>query len=149
MFILWKFKKSIQNGIFRKKNWILLCIDTNTWDTFNYIKFLQFSSKHITLLTKVAQNFVLYKIGNFKNKINFRLCSERDNSKLSGYNHNAVTPFGMKFNMPIVFSHSILLDNLDFFLGGGEVDLKIKLNSTEFIDKMSCLVADIANWFRT
>ena len=33
---------------------------------FNYIKNFQFSSKHITLLIKVAQKFLLYKIGYFK-----------------------------------------------------------------------------------
>jgi len=80
-----------------------------------------------------------------KNKINFRLCSENDNYKLSGFCHNAVTPFGMNYNMPIVLSHSILLDTEYFYLGAGEIDLKIKFNTKEFIEKMDCLVAEIAN----
>jgi hypothetical protein len=40
-------------------------------EKLNNIKILQFSTKLITLLPQVAQNFVLYKISNFK-KIYFR-----------------------------------------------------------------------------
>lgn len=50
------------------------------------------------------------------------------NDRLTGFSHNAVTPVGMLERLPIVLSHRIAaLQPALFWMGGGEVDLKLGL----------------------
>lgn len=58
---------------------------------------------------------------------NLRLVAGDVSDALSGYSHNAVTPVGMATRLPIILSHKIAALQPDFFwLGGGEVDLKVR-----------------------
>eukprot|EP00792_Barthelona_sp_PAP020_P004065 TRINITY_DN1862_c0_g1_i1.p1 TRINITY_DN1862_c0_g1~~TRINITY_DN1862_c0_g1_i1.p1 ORF type:complete len:210 (+),score=66.81 TRINITY_DN1862_c0_g1_i1:32-631(+) len=65
-------------------------------------------------------------------------------AKLTGFEFNAVTPFGLKFECPVVLSKRIfdLTPNL-FFLGGGEIDLKLRVDTQQFVDGLGAIIADI------
>ncbi len=56
------------------------------------------------------------------------------NDALTGYSHNAVSPIAMKERLPIVLSHKIAqLQPEEFFLGAGEVDLKVGAGQRAFL----------------
>ena len=66
-------------------------------------------------------------------KIKMRLVSEETSYKLSGFKKNAVTPVGMKTQLPIVLAKEIAdLDPDEFWIGGGEIDLKIGMSVSDF-----------------
>jgi prolyl-tRNA editing enzyme YbaK/EbsC (Cys-tRNA(Pro) deacylase) len=47
--------------------------------------------------------------------------------ELSGFVHNAITPFGMSHTVPVVVSRSIADRSGFIWLGGGEVDFKLRI----------------------
>ncbi|KAG2490808.1 hypothetical protein HYH03_010730 [Edaphochlamys debaryana] len=74
---------------------------------------------------------------------NMRLCAEEVNDRLTGYSHNAVSPLGMAESLPIVLSHRIAqLQPAEFWMGAGEVDLKVGMDVQEFIDAYKPFVLD-------
>eukprot|EP00878_Enallax_costatus_P018480 GHUV01019455.1.p1 GENE.GHUV01019455.1~~GHUV01019455.1.p1 ORF type:complete len:203 (+),score=45.50 GHUV01019455.1:669-1277(+) len=81
------------------------------------------------------------KIG--KQYFNMRLCPEDVSDELSGYEHNAVSPIGIKTPLPIIMSHEIANLKPDFFwIGAGEVDLKVGMSAAEFIEGYKPMVLD-------
>jgi len=78
-----------------------------------------------------------------KKKYNFRLAPAEASNKLSGFPHNAVSPLGIKTEgIPIVLSHRALeLGHL--WLGGGEEDLKLSIDTGEFRNMFRPYIADI------
>lgn len=81
-------------------------------------------------------------------KFDFRVASEEDNSRLTGYSHNAVSPFGMLQDVPIILSKAILeQSNMSPFIwmGGGHVHCKLGLAVSDFIRTMKPLVLDITD----
>lgn len=78
-----------------------------------------------------------------RKNFNLRLAPEEDSNRLTGFEHNAVTPIGSATRMPIILSHEIArLKEGTFFLGAGEVDLKVELKVSEFITKFNASVVD-------
>lgn len=81
-------------------------------------------------------------------KFDFRVASEEDNARLTGFSHNAVTPFGMKENVPIILAKAIV-DNDDMqpfiWMGGGHVHCKIGVSLHDFITSMSPYILDISD----
>ncbi|KXZ54798.1 hypothetical protein GPECTOR_4g869 [Gonium pectorale] len=76
---------------------------------------------------------------------NMRLAPEEVNDALTGYSHNAVTPIAMRERLPMVLSHRIAAladEEGEFWLGAGEVDLKVCLKVREFIDAYQPFVLD-------
>mmetsp|Transcript_14975 Transcript_14975/g.12443 ORF Transcript_14975/g.12443 Transcript_14975/m.12443 type:complete len:137 (-) Transcript_14975:33-443(-) len=76
---------------------------------------------------------------------NMRMVEPEVSQKLSGFTHNAVTCVGMSTKMPIIISDRII-DDLpyeDFWLGGGHIDLKLRLCKDEFLSVFNPIVADI------
>jgi prolyl-tRNA editing enzyme YbaK/EbsC (Cys-tRNA(Pro) deacylase) len=62
-----------------------------------------------------------------------RLCPEAVSDELTGFEHNAVSPIGIRTRLPIVLSHSVAALRPDlFWLGAGEVDLKVGLSAADF-----------------
>ncbi|KAF8060054.1 hypothetical protein HT031_004993 [Scenedesmus sp. PABB004] len=81
------------------------------------------------------------KVG--KQYFNMRLCPEDVSDALSGYEHNAVSPIGIKTPLPVVLSHRIPALRPDFFfIGAGETDLKVGLSAAEFVDRYRPFVLD-------
>ncbi|XP_002985588.2 uncharacterized protein LOC9653783 [Selaginella moellendorffii] len=78
-----------------------------------------------------------------KKRFNLRLAPEEESQRLSGYEHNAVTPIGMRTDIPVILSDAIANLKPDFFwLGGGDVDLKLGINTQEFIALTNPFVID-------
>ena len=67
-----------------------------------------------------------------KSKVNMRLVAEGKSNDMTGFTKNAVTPIGMKNRLPIVLAKEIA-DLHEFWLGGGEVDLKVGLPVDDFV----------------
>lgn len=80
-------------------------------------------------------------------KFDFRVASEEDNARLTGYSHNAVTPFGMLVDVPIIFSKAILDSDMTQFIwmGGGHTCLKLGLSVSDFILSKEPLVLDVTD----
>ena len=75
---------------------------------------------------------------------NLRLCPGDVSDELSGYMHNAVSPVGCRTKIPIILADRIVKLQPDFFwLGGGEVDLKIGFSAAQFVSAYKPVVADI------
>ncbi|CAM9002423.1 unnamed protein product [Rhodiola kirilowii] len=69
-----------------------------------------------------------------KKRFNLRLAPEDVSAKLTGYEHNGVTCVGMKTDIPVIVDEAITKLNPEYFwLGGGEVDLKLGIRTSEFI----------------
>ena len=80
-------------------------------------------------------------------KYSFRLASEEDNDRLTGYAHNSVTPFGMAAHnqVPIIVASTIVSDLKFMFMGGGHVDLKLGCAVNEFCSVTNAFILDISD----
>lgn len=64
-----------------------------------------------------------------KKHYNFRLVDEEESLRLSGYNHNAVSPIGLAVQMPLILSAPLRrLPGGEMWLGAGEADLKVAVD---------------------
>ncbi|KAL9249378.1 hypothetical protein AKJ16_DCAP04163 [Drosera capensis] len=107
---------------------------TNPRNSKYYVVVVQYTAR---FNAEMVKNF-LYSINGGevpKKKFNLRLAPEETSATLTGYEHNAVTCIGMKTEIPVILDEAIVNLSPDFFwLGGGEVDLKMGIRTTEFID---------------
>ncbi|KAK8538101.1 hypothetical protein V6N12_044239 [Hibiscus sabdariffa] len=109
-------------------------IDCSDWNNSkNYVVVVQYTAR---FNAETVKNF-LYTVNNgkiSKKKFNLRLAPEETSIKLTGYEHNAVTCIGMQTDIPVILDEAIVKLNPGFFwLGGGEVDLKLGIRTSEFI----------------
>jgi prolyl-tRNA editing enzyme YbaK/EbsC (Cys-tRNA(Pro) deacylase) len=79
-------------------------------------------------------------------QFDFRIASEQDNSTMTGYEHNSVTPFGLlqQDTVPILLS-SAVADLGFFWMGGGNVHLKLGMAVTDFIRALNPIVASVSH----
>jgi prolyl-tRNA editing enzyme YbaK/EbsC (Cys-tRNA(Pro) deacylase) len=84
-------------------------------------------------------------------QFDFRIASEANNERITGYSHNSVTPFGMKCQqngqnspaVPIILSKALI--PLQFFwMGGGHVHLKLGMSVSDFCHALHPIIADIS-----
>ncbi|KAM7273195.1 hypothetical protein ACFE04_027859 [Oxalis oulophora] len=103
------------------------------------------NSKYYVVIVQYTARFNADSVKNFlytlnngtipKKKFNLRLAPEETSINLTGFEHNAVTCIGMKTNIPVILDEAIAkLDPKFFWLGGGEVDLKLGVDTSEFIN---------------
>ncbi|XP_010258976.1 PREDICTED: uncharacterized protein LOC104598550 [Nelumbo nucifera] len=108
------------------------CSDRN--NSKYYLVVVQYTAR---FNAETVKNF-LYSLNNGKipkKKFNLRLAPEDQSVKLTGYEHNGVTCIGMKTDIPVILDEAIVKLNPDFFwLGGGEVDLKLGIRTSQFIN---------------
>jgi prolyl-tRNA editing enzyme YbaK/EbsC (Cys-tRNA(Pro) deacylase) len=80
-----------------------------------------------------------------KKKINFQLTSEDKSADMTGFTHNAVSPFGLMHNIPVILCLSCSqLSPPYIWLGAGEVDLKLGVPLSDFVRGTNALIADIS-----
>ena len=80
-----------------------------------------------------------------RKKFNFQLAPEEISNQLTGFEHNAVCPFGSLLTIPMVLCESCLRTSPQFlWMGGGEVDLKLGLSAIDFVRATGAIVADIS-----
>mmetsp|Transcript_10832 Transcript_10832/g.20261 ORF Transcript_10832/g.20261 Transcript_10832/m.20261 type:complete len:251 (+) Transcript_10832:190-942(+) len=81
-------------------------------------------------------------------KYDFRVASEDDNARLTGYSHNAVSPFGMLHNVPVILSKAIV-EQSDMspyvWMGGGHVHCKLGLAVSDFIRALQPHILDFTD----
>jgi prolyl-tRNA editing enzyme YbaK/EbsC (Cys-tRNA(Pro) deacylase) len=78
-----------------------------------------------------------------KKQINMRLCPEDVSNELTGFEHNGVSPIAIKTRLPIILSHKIAALHPDvFWLGAGEVDLKVGMSAKDFVKAYEPHVVD-------
>lgn len=79
------------------------------------------------------------------NKFDFRLASSEDNDRLTGYTHNAVSPFGLldPNSVTIILSKSIIDTAKFIWMGGGHIHCKIGMATSDFIDALKPVVLDV------
>ncbi|KAK9059197.1 hypothetical protein SSX86_021816 [Deinandra increscens subsp. villosa] len=99
-----------------------------------YVVVVQYTAR---FSAESVKNF-LYTINNGKipkKRFNLRLAPEEISHKLTGFEHNGVTCVGMKTDIPVILDEAIAKLHPDFFwLGGGEIDLKLGIRTSEFIN---------------
>lgn len=72
-----------------------------------------------------------------------RIASEEDNARITGYDNNAVVPFGMKEKVTIILGKPIVALR-SFWMGGGHVHLKLRMTVADFCAALNPVVADIS-----
>ncbi|WZN63232.1 tRNA_edit domain-containing protein [Chloropicon roscoffensis] len=116
--------------------------DGEAWSTKYIMVVVQYVSK---LHAEKIRDFVFEKRGGKtqRKKIKFRLAPEEVSDAITGYSHNAVTPVASKTKIPLLVSHRVLELRPDFFwLGAGEVDLKVGFSAAEFAEAYGAHVID-------
>ena len=72
-----------------------------------------------------------------KRQYSLRMVSGEESLALSGFEHNAVTPLGMATPMPLLVSERLRgLADGTAWLGGGEPDLKLRVDIRQFVASM-------------
>ncbi|KAL4565626.1 hypothetical protein LXL04_029729 [Taraxacum kok-saghyz] len=103
------------------------------------------NSKYYVVVVQYTARFSAENVKNFlyslnngkipKKRFNLRLAPEDISHKLTGFEHNGVTCVGMKTDIPVILDEAIVKLNPDFFwLGGGDIDLKLGIRTSEFIN---------------
>lgn len=72
-----------------------------------------------------------------------QIASEEDNARITGYNNNAVVPFGLLRPVPIFLSAPIAPLRF-FWMGGGHIHLKLRMTVDDFCKSLKAVVADIS-----
>lgn len=116
------------------------------WSNPKYSKYYVVIVQYTARLNAEKLKSHLYKLnaGAISNKqFNMRLAPEDVSDALSGFEHNAVSPIAIKTRLPIVLSHQIAALQPDlFWLGAGEVDLKVGVRAAEFIARYEPMIVD-------
>jgi prolyl-tRNA editing enzyme YbaK/EbsC (Cys-tRNA(Pro) deacylase) len=109
------------------------------------------NSRYYVAVFQYVQRFDAEKVMRFvkgmnetigKKNFNFRLAA--NGADVTGFTHNAVVPFGLKTSMPVILSREITQLNPPYFwMGGGHVDCKLRVDVPEFLDRFQPFVADI------
>lgn len=118
------------------------------------------NSKYYLVVVQYTARFNADAVKNFlyglnggkipKKKFNMRLAPEEVSAKLTGYEHNAVTCVGMNTDIPVILDEAIVKLEPEFFwLGGGDVDLKLGIATSEFIRYVNPFIvacSSIGDW---
>lgn len=81
-----------------------------------------------------------------KKWFNFRVTTEEDCKRYTGFENGGVAPLGLVMPVPVIVPRSLLdLEPGVVWLGGGHVDWKLAVEVKAFIEKMGdrCFVADL------
>ncbi|XP_054825372.1 uncharacterized protein LOC129322927 [Prosopis cineraria] len=110
---------------------VIDCRDRN--NSKYYVLIVQYTAR---FNAEAVKNF-LYSLNNgkiAKKKFNLRLAPEETSTGLTGFVHNAVTCIGMKTDIPVILDEAIVKLTPGFFwLGGGEVYLKLGIRTSQLI----------------
>lgn len=112
-------------------------------DSRYYCVIVQYEAKIDTdLLSNVVNS--LRPIMNRK-KFNFQLAPEAISDRLTGFSHNAVSPFGLRFNLPMIICQRCLqVKPAYIYLGGGQVDVKLGISTADFLKATGAIVGELS-----
>ncbi|KAK4751745.1 hypothetical protein SAY87_020543 [Trapa incisa] len=122
---------------------IIDCSDRN--NSKYYVVVVQYTAR----LNAEAIKKYLHVLNNgqiSKKKFNMRLAPEETSQMLTGFEHNAVTCVGMKTDIPVIIDEAIVKLSPDFiWLGGGEVDLKLGIRTSDFVNFAKPFIVSCSN----
>ncbi|KAG8347311.1 Aminoacyl tRNA editing domain [Trypanosoma vivax] len=79
-----------------------------------------------------------------KKKFNFRAANPDVALKLTGFTHGAVVPFGTATEIPVILSEQIArLTPPVFWMGGGHVDCKVRVDVAQYIEVIKPFIANV------
>jgi prolyl-tRNA editing enzyme YbaK/EbsC (Cys-tRNA(Pro) deacylase) len=78
-------------------------------------------------------------------KIDYRMAAQEINDEVTGFQHNAVSPFGLATKIPILLSEACTRECKYLFMGGGAVNVKLGMAMSSFLACASPIVADISD----
>lgn len=103
------------------------------------------NAEKVMKIMKSLQNDHVSKAKVSKKHFHFRLADEGVAQQLTGYGYNATTPFLMKTSMPIILTARVAeLQPAYFWMGGGEVELKLGMSVSEFVQVTKAYIADVS-----
>ncbi|KAF9916837.1 hypothetical protein BX616_002667 [Lobosporangium transversale] len=83
------------------------------------------------------------RTGASRKATHLRIASSEKSFELTGFGNNAVSPVGMRTNIPILISKAVAeLSPPLFYLGAGHVDWKIALPVQGFVEKWNASIVD-------
>lgn len=82
-----------------------------------------------------------------KNSFNFQLASEEQSFELSGFGHNAISPYGMKVcNIPVIICQRCTeVQPPLLYLGGGKVDVKLLVSVNDILRSLNAMTGLITD----
>jgi prolyl-tRNA editing enzyme YbaK/EbsC (Cys-tRNA(Pro) deacylase) len=82
-----------------------------------------------------------------KNSFNFQFANEEDSYRLSGFEHNAISPYGLKVgNIPVLVDSRLLeISPARIYLGGGSVDMKLLVSVNDLVSSLKAKVGLISD----
>lgn len=132
--------------IFQNTNWVEDVTGDPTNSEF-YMVIVQYQAKLDTeLLVDLIYSLRPPERRLPRKRFHFRLANEADNDRLSGFTHNAISPFGMLENIPIVICKNVVdVQPSYIFMGGGKVDLKLGISVADFLRSTNAKVGRVSN----
>ena len=80
-----------------------------------------------------------------RKRFHFQLASENVSNALGGFDHNAVSPFGLLTELPIVICKRCLDVRPPYlFMGGGKVDVKLGISIGDFLRSTNAIVGEVS-----
>jgi prolyl-tRNA editing enzyme YbaK/EbsC (Cys-tRNA(Pro) deacylase) len=115
-------------------------------DSKYYCIIIQYSHKlNAEKLKEFVHNLKAKEFRVPKKRFNFQLAPEDISAELTGFSHNAVSPFGLSKVIPIILCAACTAMSPPYmWMGGGEVDLKLGMPLSDFLRATNALIADIS-----
>ena len=113
----------------------------------NYLR-SEYGKVKESLSADKANNNISQQAAPPSSSYNYRVASEPDNIRLTGFEHNAVSPFGLiDETIPIIIPKSITDSKVKFiWLGGGHEHLKVGVAVSELLGKCAVVrVGDVSD----
>lgn len=80
-----------------------------------------------------------------RKRFHFQLASQDVSNALGGFDHNAVSPFGLLTELPIVICSRCLDVRPPYvFMGGGKVDVKLGISVSDFLRSTNAIVGKVS-----
>ena len=80
-----------------------------------------------------------------RKRFHFQLAAEAVSNSLGGFDHNAVSPFGLLNDLPIVIcKRCVDMKNSYLYMGGGKVDVKLGISVSDFLRSTGAIVGTVS-----
>merc|ERR1719499_876430 len=107
------------------------------------------NSKYYLVMVPYTEKMKQQKLNKFAKSLGkksnkyykFTFASLEETRVMTGFEYNTVSPFGIG-NIPIILSHHIK-EQEQIWIGSGSLDVKLRIDTAEFLQKWTPFVADI------
>ena len=107
-----------------------------------YMIVIQYTAR---LDTERLQDHLHARSGIARKKLNFQMCDEDVALPMTGFGKNGICPVGSREEIPIIVDRKILhLKPAMFWMGGGDIDWKLVVETVDFIGKMEAECLEVS-----